>query len=75
MELYPFSFEPVYIEKIWGGSKLKENFSRNIDSNNIGESWELSVHPNGKSKIANGKFSGEVFLNLVKNNPKKSTSR
>jgi len=71
MKLYPFSFKPVYIEKIWGGNKLKETFSRDIDSNNIGESWEVSVHPNGKSKIANGKLKGKDFLNLVKNNPKK----
>jgi len=71
MELYPLTFKPVYIEKIWGGNKLKESFSRDIKSTNIGESWELSVHPNGKSKIANGKLAGEDFLDLIENHPEK----
>jgi len=71
MKLYPFSFKPVYIEKIWGGSKLKETFSRDIISNNIGESWEVSVHPNGKSKIANGKLADEELIYLIEKYPEK----
>ena len=57
MKFYPFRFKPIYIEKIWGGSKLKETFSRDINANNIGESWEVSVH-------SNGKLAGKDFLDL-----------
>jgi mannose-6-phosphate isomerase len=41
---YPLFFYPVYKERIWGGRKLAEKYSRVLEGNRIGESWEISCH-------------------------------
>ena len=46
--MYPIKFENIYFEKIWGGSSLK-SFRENVPEGNIGESWDISCHPNGMS--------------------------
>jgi mannose-6-phosphate isomerase len=35
----------------------------------IGEAWELSDHPAGRSTVANGPYAGRLFGDLVKNEP------
>jgi len=63
MEPYPLTFEPILIEKVWGGRTL-ERFGKQLPPNiSIGESWELAdlpeSIPNGKSVIANGPLAGQ----------------
>ena len=43
----PFLLKPAGIEKLWGGSRLNDDFSKNIDSEKLAETWECSVHPDG----------------------------
>ena len=43
MKFYPLQFEPIFKERIWGGTKLKTVLNKAIPSNYIGESWELST--------------------------------
>lgn len=69
MDLYPLRFEPVYKEKIWGGTKLKEVFNRKLPNNKIGESWEVTAHPNGTSIISNGDFKGKKITSLIEECP------
>ncbi len=70
MELYPLKFNPIYKEKIWGGNKLAEVFARDLPNDKIGESWEVSAHPNGTSIIENGIYQGRKITNLIEKNPK-----
>lgn len=64
--LYPFKFEPIYKEKIWGGANLKKYLNKDIpDNSKIGESWEISDHPEGMSIIANGEYKGETLHNIL----------
>ncbi len=63
MEPYPLIFEPILIEKVWGGRTL-ERFGKQLPPDlSIGESWELAdlpvSIPNGKSVIANGPRAGQ----------------
>ncbi len=63
MEPYPLIFEPILIEKVWGGRTL-ERFGKQLPPDlSIGESWELAdlpvSIPNGKSVIANGPLAGQ----------------
>ena len=45
-ELYPFKFEPLLKDKIWGGNSLEKHFNKYPGLlPNIGESWELSAVP------------------------------
>ena len=46
---YPLLLTPHLAERIWGGSLLGQG---------IGEAWDLSVHPNGPARVANGALQG-----------------
>lgn len=54
------------VDKIWGGSKLKKNFGKKTDLSHVGESWEVSCHPNGMSTVATGESRGESFAVWLK---------
>lgn len=59
---------PVFKEKLWGGTKLKELFDYNLTSENIGESWLISAHKNGRSQVVNGPFKGKYLDEVFENN-------
>ena len=40
--------EPVFKEMIWGGKQLKEKYGYAIPSDQTGECWAPSAHPNGR---------------------------
>lgn len=46
-------FEPVYKDYIWGGTRLKEYFGKDIQTKTAAESWEISTNEDGLSKIKN----------------------
>ncbi|MBF8971050.1 mannose-6-phosphate isomerase, class I [Streptococcus sp. NLN76] len=55
--------EPLFLnsqmhEKIWGGTQLRDVFGYEIPSDKTGEYWAISAHPNGVSRVANGRFQG-----------------
>ncbi len=58
MELYPMTFTKKYIEKIWGGTKIQNYFSRTGLSEITGESWEIANVDGYKSIIDNGSMKG-----------------
>jgi mannose-6-phosphate isomerase len=62
---YPMIQTPVLMEKVWGGRKL-ERFGKSLPADRpIGESWELSDHPNGRSSVANGPLAGLSLRNVI----------
>ncbi len=63
-DMYPFKFESIFHNKIWGGQSLKE-YKSNIPEGLIGESWDISTHPVGVSNIRNGYMRGQDFKKLV----------
>jgi mannose-6-phosphate isomerase len=65
-ELYPFKFEPVLKEKVWGGNALVTRYNKpQTGSLNIGESWELSAIADNQSVISNGFLAGNNIEELV----------
>ena len=44
--------DPAFKDNLWGGTKLRTVFGKKCDYDVIGESWELSAHPDGQSRIA-----------------------
>ncbi len=58
------TFIPVLQEKIWGGSKLRDQFGYDIPSDHTGELWAISAHPNGDCKIANPEYAGHTLSTL-----------
>ncbi len=63
----PFLLKPTCKNSIWGGTKLKKCFHKEYPGDIISESWELSVHPAGRSLVASGPFCGVPLANLAKN--------
>lgn len=55
--MYPLKFENIYFDKIWGGREF-ELFRNNLPEGSIGESWDVSCHEHGVSRISNGKYKG-----------------
>lgn len=60
----PIFFKPTYKQVVWGGNNIRSFLNRDIDENNIGESWELSAHANGLSMIINKSFNNENLYDL-----------
>jgi len=54
----PIFLEPVFKERLWGGTKLRDLFGYNIPTSNTGECWAVSAHPNGSSTVINGVYKG-----------------
>ena len=66
MSVYPYKFEPVYKEKIWGGRALERLFGRDLPAGEkIGESWELADLPEGQSVVSNGPDAGKTLNSLL----------
>jgi len=65
----PIFLEPVFMERIWGGTKLQQLFNYNIPSDQTGEAWVIAAHPHGSSTIMNGPLKGENLADTWKEHP------
>jgi len=61
---YPLLFTPILKERIWGGKKLA-TLGKNITSESIGESWELSMVENDLSVVDNGEYKNKTIKKLI----------
>ena len=64
-DLYPLKFKPILKEKIWGGSKLNTFLHKDSDSNQVGESWEISDVEGDFSIVAKGDLQGKTLRSLI----------
>ena len=56
---------PIYKDYLWGGNKLSKKYHNDdIDKEIVAESWELSTHPDGISRINN-----ELLSEYLKETP------
>ena len=69
MMFYPLIFQPIFKERIWGGTKLKEYLNKSFEGDQVGESWELSTVTNDVSVVANGEFVGLNLNELIEKYP------
>lgn len=69
MKLYPLQFEPIFKDRIWGGIKLKTVLEKTINSNIVGESWEISTVENEVSIVANGSLKGKSLIEVISDYP------
>jgi len=64
-KLYPIKFKPIFKPYIWGGTKLKTMFGKNIPDNFAAESWEVSAVQGNLSKVADGFLKGNNIQELI----------
>lgn len=57
----PIFLKPVFKDRIWGGTKLREEFGYDIPSETTGECWGISAHSNGPSEVVNGPLKGKTL--------------
>ena len=67
--MQPLFLKPVFKERIWGGTALKQEFNYDIPNDHTGECWAISAHPNGPSVIENGPYAGLTLDKLWNTNP------
>jgi mannose-6-phosphate isomerase len=64
--LYPLKFAPIYLDKIWGGNKIKTILNKDFGNlPNCGESWEVSGCEGHVSIVSNGDLAGNSLEELV----------
>lgn len=58
----PFLLYPAAKDYLWGGSRLNDDFGKNIPLSPLAETWECSTHPDGQSVVADtGEKLGDVL--------------
>lgn len=65
----PFLLSPKGKCHLWGGTRLKSEYSKEIDLSPLAETWECSTHPDGQSTIASGKYKGCLLSDVIKAHP------
>ncbi|MGM9540033.1 type I phosphomannose isomerase catalytic subunit [Anaerovibrio sp.] len=62
---YPLLMQAPVKDYIWGGTKLREKYSKVSEADKLAESWELSCHQDGPSIIANGPAKGRTLEQYI----------
>lgn len=61
----PLTFEPLYMERVWGGRNLEAKLHRELPAGNpIGESWELVDREDVQSVVNHGDWRGTSLHEL-----------
>ncbi|MCR4694115.1 MAG: class I mannose-6-phosphate isomerase [Pseudobutyrivibrio sp.] len=61
----PFLLRPAAKDYLWGGTRLNDEFAKNIDVTPLAETWECSTHPDGVSVVASGNYTGMPLDELI----------
>lgn len=57
--------KPAFKSYLWGGHRLKEEFSKNFTDDKVAETWELSMHEDGPSVVISGNDAGLTLKEYV----------
>lgn len=67
--MQPEKLAPAFQDYLWGGTKLRDVYNKKCNLEKIAESWELSTHPAGESRLAGGAYDGLTLGEYLENNP------
>ncbi len=65
----PFLLSPCGKDYLWGGRRLCEEFHKELSMEPLAETWECSVHPDGISVIASGRYKGQLLTTVLQEHP------
>ncbi|MCD7836953.1 MAG: class I mannose-6-phosphate isomerase [Lachnospiraceae bacterium] len=65
----PFLLKPVGKDYLWGGTRLKTDFGKQLPQKPLAETWECSTHPDGPSMVAGGQFAGWTLARVLREHP------
>ncbi|MBQ8178774.1 MAG: class I mannose-6-phosphate isomerase [Clostridia bacterium] len=69
MKLRPLKLKPALRTYIWGGTKLKEFWGKESDTDSIAECWELSMYTDSESIVDDPAFYEYTLSKLQRNYP------
>ncbi|EIW00464.1 MULTISPECIES: mannose-6-phosphate isomerase, class I [Thermoanaerobacter] len=62
----PLKFKPIFMERIWGGTALRDKFGFDIpEGKKIGELWTISDNRTAVSVIEGGEFNGQKLSDIA----------
>lgn len=64
-ELYPYVFEPVYRDYLWGGDRIARLYRRAHAPPVCAESWEIADRPEAVSVVREGPCRGRTLRELM----------
>lgn len=65
----PFLLKPAGKDYLWGGTRLNDEFAKEIHMAPLAETWECSTHPDGPSIVASGEFEGQTLTEVLSAHP------
>ena len=61
----PIVFEPLYMQRVWGGRELERQYGRALpDDAPYGESWEIVDRTDEQSVVRGGEYAGKTLHEL-----------
>src|SRR5437870_12533635 len=61
----PLTFEPIFMERVWGGRRLESEFGKRLPADaDIGESWEIVDRDQAQSVVRHGPLRGRTLHEL-----------
>jgi mannose-6-phosphate isomerase len=61
--------QPCGRDYLWGGTRLREEYGKDIDLVPLAETWECSVHPDGPSRVCSGRHKGASLAEVLEQHP------
>lgn len=65
----PLLLKPIGKDYLWGGSRLNDDFAKNIAMSPLAETWECSTHPDGLCTVRGGEFDGMTLKDVLAKHP------
>ncbi len=65
----PLLLRPAGKDYLWGGTRLNDDFEKNMPLSPLAETWECSTHPDGPSFVVGGRFDGRPLAEVLEANP------
>lgn len=65
----PILLSPVGKEYLWGGTRLRREYNKNIDITPLAETWECSTHPDGMCIVRDGEYKNMTLGDVLKKHP------
>ena len=65
----PFLLAPAGTDYLWGGTRLRDDFRKDLLMEPLAETWECSTHPDGLSVAASGVHAGRTLKEVLEMHP------
>lgn len=65
----PLFLRPAGKDYLWGGTRLKTEYGKQLPMTPLAETWECSTHPDGPSIVVGGAYDGMTLRQVLARHP------